>query len=163
MDIIENDILINKSVSRFIAILTLYAADINDQQDLKEVSLQVLQSYFKKDLFDIDESEVIELHQPNKMLLDHLLNTYILNKQDIEKKISDNLNEKYNFNKLDLVIKAILCLATAELLYHQDIPAKIIIDEYVSLSKTFFNNAETGFINKVIDIIAKSIRATDEF
>lgn len=163
MDIIEKDILINKYVSRFIAIVTLYAADINEQQDLNEVAEQVIQSYCKKDLFDVGDSEELELHQPNQMLLEQLLNTYTTNQAIIENKIRDNLNEKYSFDKLDRVIRAILCMATTELLYHQDIPAKILIDEYVSLSKTFFNNAETGFINKVIDIIARSTRAEDEF
>ena len=80
---------------------------------------------------------------------------------EIEQLIKDSLIEKWNIDKIDKVIKAILQLAALELLYNAITPAKVIIDEYVSLTKSFYENNEAGFVNKVIDSMARTSRKAE--
>ena len=86
-----------------------------------------------------------------------------LKTNEIEALIKANLIEKYSLDKLERVIKAIIGLAALELLYYGETPAKIIIDEYISLTKSFYGNSEAGFVNKVIDTLARKTRPENEF
>lgn len=152
----------NKHVTRFIAILSLYSHEMQDTKSIAQISRNINRAYLKKDLFDlgIDEESIanLELHAPDEQLLEILIRLSEEKREEIEQLIKDNLIEKYNFNRLDKVIKAILRLASLELLFCGDIPAKIIIDEYVSLTKTFYEDNEAGFVNKVIDVMARKTR-----
>ena len=155
----------NKHVARFIAILSLYSYEMQDQKSLHQISKSIKKAYLEKDVFDLDINEEklseIQFHSFDEQLLEILINLSDSKKEAIEQLIKDNLIAKYNFDRLDKVIKAILRLAALELLYCGDIAAKIIIDEYVSLTKTFYENNEAGFINKVIDVMARKTRASE--
>lgn len=155
----------NKHVTRFIAILSLYSHEMQDTKSIAQISRSINRAYLKKDLFDlgIDEESIanLELHTPDEQLLEILIRLSEEKREEIEQLIKDNLIEKYNFNRLDKVIKAILRLASLELLFCGDIPAKIIIDEYVSLTKTFYEDNEAGFVNKVIDVMARETRLNE--
>ena len=156
---------INKHVSRFIAILSLYSHEMREDQTIQQISKKMKKAYLEKDVFILgiskEELDKMAIHSPDDMLLEQLINLSDEKKINIELLIKDTLIEKYSFNKLDKVIKAILCLATLELLYFGEVPAKIIIDEYVSLTKTFYDNSEAGFINKVIDVLAHKTRSLE--
>ena len=153
----------NKHAARFIAILSLYSDDVceGNKENLSKIAKKMTKAYFTQDIFDFKTKEDIELHHPDEQLLEQLIFLAKEKQQDIEQLISSSLIEKYNFNRLDKVIKSILQLAALELLYNEIIPAKIIIDEYVSLTKSFYENNEAGFVNKVIDIMARSVRPTE--
>ncbi len=156
---------IHKHIARFIAIVSLYSDSMLEQHNIHKTVKKIKQAYLNKDMFDLginaEKLAEIELHEPDEELLATLISLNIEKKDAIEQVIADNLIEKYNLNRLDKVIRAILCLATSELLYAGDIPTKIIIDEYVSLTKTFYENNEAGFVNKVLDVIARSTRTKE--
>jgi N utilization substance protein B len=42
-----------------------------------------------------------------------------------------------------------------------DVPALVIIDQYVSISSDFFAGKEIGFINGTLDSIAKDVRKAE--
>ena len=138
---------------------------MREDQTIQQISKKMKKAYLEKDVFILgiskEELDKMAIHSPDDMLLEQLINLSDEKKINIELLIKDTLIEKYSFNKLDKVIKAILCLATLELLYFGEVPAKIIIDEYVSLTKTFYDNSEAGFINKVIDVLAHKTRSLE--
>lgn len=152
-----------RHAARFIAILALYSYIMSDDKsvNLVKISEKMKRSYRSKDIFDLEitdeQLDTIELYSPDEDFLNELMVISERNKTEIEELIRSNLIEKWNFDKLDKVIQAILKLASLELLYHGEIAAKIIIDEYVSLTKSFYENNEAGFINKVIDTMAAKV------
>ena len=149
---------VSRHAARFIAVLSLYSFNINKQHSLNEIMKKILQAYFNKDIFDLEENEDIELQSPDELFLEQLLRLSEEKQETIESLIENNLIEKYSFDKLDAVIQAVLKLAATELLYCEEVPAKVIIDEYVNLTKTFYDNSEVGFVNKVVDVLAHSSR-----
>jgi len=161
----ESTIINHRHVSRFIAILSLYAYEMQVQstkaKTLQQIAENMRGAYLEKDLFDIDLKKEQLFHAPEEELLEQLIRLGDAKREEIETFIKSNLIEKYNFDRLDKVIKSILQLAALELLYCGDTPAKIIIDEYVSLTKTFYENNEAGFVNKVIDVMARTARAEE--
>lgn len=56
---------------------------------------------------------------------------------------------------LDLVDKAILRLATFELLFRQDVPYRVVINEGIELAKTFAAEDSHKFVNGVLDKLVK--------
>lgn len=67
----------------------------------------------------------------------------------------DSLIQRYLKNwqleRIALVEKSILRIATYELFYEKDIPAAVIIDDAVELSKVYGNENSPKFINGILD------------
>ena len=59
---------------------------------------------------------------------------------------------------LDQVDKAILRLSTFELLYRQEIPFRVVINESIMLAKEFAGLDSHKFVNGVLDKVVRSIR-----
>ena len=64
-------------------------------------------------------------------------------------------------DRLELILAAILRLATCELLEFAEIPAKVIINEYVNLTNAFFDDQQPLLANGVIDGLARTIRENE--
>jgi N utilization substance protein B len=59
------------------------------------------------------------------------------------------------------VVRAILRLGCFELLARPDVPARAAVDEYVSLARSFSEGPEAGFVNGVLDALARRLRPTE--
>ena len=62
---------------------------------------------------------------------------------------------------LDQVERAALRLGTFELLYGLDVPVRVVIDEAVTLASTFGAEGSHGYINGVLDKLARQVRAAE--
>lgn len=60
--------------------------------------------------------------------------------------------------ELDKVELAVLRLGTYELKERQEIPYRVVIDEYVELTKMFGAEASHKYINGVLDAVARDLR-----
>ena len=60
--------------------------------------------------------------------------------------------------KLDVIERAVLRLACAEFAHRQDVPYKVVIDEYVELTKVFGAQDAYKYINGVLDQVAANLR-----
>lgn len=88
--------------------------------------------------------------------------TGVVDRQDeIDKMIAENLSEKWSMKRLDLTLRAILRSGTYEILRRPDVPALVIIDQYVSIAADFHEDNQTGFINRVLENMAKSVRQAE--
>ena len=80
------------------------------------------------------------------------------NEKKITKMIECNLSENWLIDRVDLTMKAIISLAIYELISYEKIPLQVIINEYVSIANQYLDKSNTGFINGILDNIAKNIR-----
>ena len=80
------------------------------------------------------------------------------NEKKIIKIIESNLSENWLIDRVDLTMKAIISLAIYELISYENIPLQVIINEYVSIANQYLDKSNTGFINGILDNIAKNIR-----
>ncbi len=62
---------------------------------------------------------------------------------------------------LDQVELAIMRLGACELLYREDIPYRVVIDEYVELAKVFGAEQSYRYVNGVLDKVASKVRANE--
>lgn len=81
----------------------------------------------------------------------------IVEKNDlIEEKIKENL-VKRTINRVSIINIAILKLAIYEMLFEEDIPSTVSINEAIELSKIYSDDKSPNFINGVLDSIVKSL------
>jgi N utilization substance protein B len=72
----------------------------------------------------------------------------------LDERINASL-ENYHPDRVDRVDRAILRLATYELLHCDDIPAPVVIDEAIELAKSFGTTDSPRFVNGILDRIRK--------
>lgn len=82
--------------------------------------------------------------------------------REIDPLTDQAMKESWPLEKIDPILRAILRAATYELLAREDIPVKVILNEYVDIAKAFFiRDNESNFTNAVMDNIARKTRAEE--
>jgi N utilization substance protein B len=80
---------------------------------------------------------------------------------EIDRAIAGSLSEKWKMERVDSILRAILRGGVFELVGRRDVPAKVVIDEYVAVAGAFFGGDEPGFVNAALDAIARRKRAAE--
>jgi transcription antitermination protein NusB len=76
----------------------------------------------------------------------------------IEETISIHLSEDIDLAKTDKLLKIILFASIFELMFKHKTPTKVIISEYLVASEYFLEKIQIGYLNAVLDKIAKLLR-----
>ncbi|MEO0097834.1 MAG: transcription antitermination factor NusB [candidate division WOR-3 bacterium] len=100
--------------------------------------------------------EKIKLNEKNLEFLDKLISKIKDNKKIIDEIIKEHLIN-WELERLSYIDRAILRIATCELLYFDDIPPKVSINEAIELAKEFSDEDAKRFINGVLDAIYKEL------
>jgi transcription antitermination protein NusB len=79
-------------------------------------------------------------------------------REEIDALVSGHLSKDWSLDRLDRPLRQILRAATYELLARADIPKGSIISEYLDVADAFYDKREKGFINGVLDAVAKVVR-----
>jgi N utilization substance protein B len=77
---------------------------------------------------------------------------------ELDALIAGKLADGWSLGRLDKPMKAILRAGAYELIARADVPAASVISEYVDVAKAFYDARETGFVNGLLDAIAKDVR-----
>ncbi|WP_417694895.1 transcription antitermination factor NusB [Roseibium sp.] len=68
------------------------------------------------------------------------------------------LKEDWPLKRIDSLLRAIMRAGGFELLRRKDVPPKVIISEYIDVTKAFFEGDEPGLVNGVLDRLAHDLR-----
>ena len=137
---------LKKSSSRLISVQILYEMEINGK------SFELISKRFSKKYF----SEIMSSKNnvmPDKSYIKHIVKGVSLHQKKIDRIINENL-EKWSLPRIDSLARAILRSAVYELLNPNDVPDKVVFNEYIEISKLFFSSEEPSFINGILDTIA---------
>ena len=61
--------------------------------------------------------------------------------------------------RIETVLRAILRAGAYELDRKHDVPARVVVSEYVDVAHAFVDREETGMVNAVLDQLARQLRA----
>ena len=89
---------------------------------------------------------------------DDLVSGALERREEIDSLIADRLAQGWSLERLDKPMKAILRVGAYELLARADVPVASVISEYVDVADAFYDAREKGFVNGVLDAIAKVAR-----
>ena len=95
--------------------------------------------------------------QYKKFIKDVVIGT--LERSDlIEETINNFLKTDIDLKKTDKLLKIILFAAVFELLFKHNNSKKVIISEYLLASEYFLEKVQIGYLNAILDKLAKEIR-----
>jgi N utilization substance protein B len=80
----------------------------------------------------------------------------------LDKDIDAALAKGWPLKRIEAILRAVLRAGAYELSSRKDIPAKVVITEYVDVANAFVDKDEAGMANAVLDSLARDFRA-DEF
>jgi len=149
---------LKKTTSRLVALQILYSEDFFDDGQQSLLIDDYIEKYKMGEIYsDFIQSEdtIIE---PDEVFLRELLQMTKQNLSVIDENIIKFLKSGWTLEKIDPIVKTILRLAVCEMLFFGDIPIKVILDQYVSLARDFYISDEIGFVNAILDAIAKKVR-----
>jgi len=139
-----------KSKTRLAAI-QLVSQQLINNQDIKNIK-DDFDKYYRNTKID-KSSEKIEY---NINFLSKLINYYEkINIISIYQEINDLITFDRKFEKWDTINKAVLLVAISELKYSKNIKYRIILNDYLEISKSFVNLKDTKIINAILDKFIK--------
>lgn len=75
--------------------------------------------------------------------------------------IDKALSEGWPLKRIEALIRAVLRAGAYELGHKKDIPARVVVSEYVDIAHAFVDRDETGMVNGVLDALARKLRGAE--
>ncbi len=98
------------------------------------------------------------LPPPDLNLLTRLIQGVHAMQPDLDRAIDAVLEARQGGVRIELLLRAILRAGAFELSMIHDIPAKVIINEYINLGHAFYSSGEPALVNAVLDRLAARYR-----
>jgi len=89
----------------------------------------------------------------------NLVSGVIDNQRRLDPMIDEVLQSGWPLKRIEALLRAVLRAGAFELDRKRDIPARVIVAEYVAIADAFVDREETGMINAVLDQLARQLRA----
>ncbi len=102
--------------------------------------------------------EDIEYNEAEVAFFDDIVTGSIAREAELDAAISARLSTGWSLDRLDKPMRALLRVATYELLARADVPVKTVINEYIDVADAFYDSREKGFVNGLLDAVAKDVR-----
>ncbi len=141
-----------RAAARLAAVQALY------QQEMENTPLPQLLTEFHQHRLGatIEEAEYIDA-DPD--FFDDIVKGVDARRDEIDALIASKLSSDWSFDRLDRPMRQILRAGTYELLARQDVPTGAAISEYLDVTAAFYDRREKGFVNGLLDAIAKAVRS----
>ena len=141
----------SRSAARLAAVQALY------QQEMEGTPTARLLKEFHDHRLGATIEEA-EYHEAERDFFDDIVSGVEARRSDIDQAISAKLASGWSIERLDRSMRAILRAGTYELVARKDVPTGSVITEYVDVAHAFFDKREAGFVNGLLDSIAKDVR-----
>lgn len=143
-----------RSVARLAAVQALYQIDL-----AAEPVTAVIAEFVKHRLGrDIDGENYGEA---DGTLFSDIVEGATARRVDLDRMISGSLTPDWPLERLEVTLRAILRAGAFELLVRRDVPARVVINEYLDIAHAFFSGKEPGLVNGVLDRLARVLRPDD--
>jgi N utilization substance protein B len=77
----------------------------------------------------------------------------------LDKGIDAALAKGWPLKRIEAILRAVLRAGAYELANRKDVPARVVIAEYVDVANAFVDKDEAGMANAVLDTLARDFRA----
>lgn len=159
----KNKKFIKRRVQRELAFQLLYELNAKKNTLIEQVEsaddLDEVQNItnFNKDEFIAEYFELRELDAKEYGYTSKVANLYIDNQDEIERLLEQNIYG-WRIERVGKTEISIIRVATTEMLFIDDVPPAVAINEAVELAKVFADEKAYKFVNKVLRNIYESIK-----
>lgn len=120
----------------------LFRIEFNSIEDMPEQ----VKLFFEDSEINISEKDTVYIEEKYQRIQEKV--------SEIDKLINDN-TENWDTTRIGKVELTVLRLAVYEILFDDDIPAGVAIDEAVEIAKTYGQENSGGFVNAILSKIVK--------
>ncbi|MBL4615159.1 MAG: transcription antitermination factor NusB [Magnetovibrio sp.] len=148
-----------RSAARMAAVQSLYELDMVEG-DIDPVLRTFIEKRWTVPVEDEDGDEIgeVDFLDPDKSFLIELVRGVVDRQTQIDELLNGALGEKWTVARLEVLLRAVLRSGTFELMAKSDIPAKVVINEYMDVANAFFSEGEPKMVNGVLDKLAHVLR-----
>lgn len=132
-----------RTAARFLAVQTLYQLDLVDGDP--------------QEAFDA----VAEMHEAGPEVRRFgfsLVEGTLGSLEDLDRLVAEHLSESWNLSRLGKIEKAVMRMASHELVRDDEVPTPVILNEAIELTRDFLDEDAVRFVNGVLDRVAKAAR-----
>ncbi len=145
---------VERSAARLAAVQALYQMDVTGKT-LPDI-LSEFETYWIGGEIEGERYNPAEL-----AFFRDILKGVLADQMALDNAVNDGLVASWPLARIDSVMRAILRAGAYELKKRRDVPAKVVIKEYVDIAGAFFGREESGMVNAVLDGLGRSYRANE--
>ena len=142
---------LSRSAARLAAVQALY------QMEMEGIPLAKLLHEFHEHRLGatIEDATYAEAEQA---FFDDIVSGVDARREELDQVIGGKLAEGWSLERLDRPMRAILRAGAYELVARPDVPVASVISEDLDVADAFYDKREKGFVNGLLDAIAKDVR-----
>ena len=144
-----------RGAARLAAVQALYQMDIAGT-DLNEILPQFESHWIGREL---DGAQYLPAEAA---FFRDLVSGVLREQRTLDPLVDKALAAGWPLKRIEAILRAVLRAGAYELAHRSDVPARVIVSEYVDIAHAFVDKEETGLVNAVLDHIARQYR-TGEF
>lgn len=110
---------------------------------------------------EILEDLIIKCNKSNMEYAKKMYDAFLVNKENIDLSIKENLSN-WNIDRISKIDLSILRVALVEILFFDEIPITVSINEAVELGKKYGTDNSPSFINGILGSLLKSKEKSNE-
>lgn len=143
-----------RSAARMGAVQALYQMDLAGA-DVTEVIREFTTLRFPS----VEAGEIAAGADP--AFFAELLRGVVRRQRDLDPLIDQQLASGWRLMRIDSTLRAILRAGAFELVERLDVPARVVINEYIDVAHAFFDEDEPKVVNGVLDRMAHRLRTAE--
>lgn len=137
--------------ARLAAVQALY------QHALIGTPVETVVGEFVKHRFGSD-LDGVEMVTPEPVLFGRIVRGAAVRRAQLLEMLAGALDPKWPPERLELLLRVLLQAGAWELLENADLPARVIVSDYVNVANAFFGGREPAMVNGVLDRLAHLLR-----
>lgn len=141
----------SRSAARLAAVQALY------QLEMEGTPLRVLLHEFHQHRLGATIEDVTYA-DAEESFFDDVVTGVDKRRGEIDAMITARLSKGWSLERLDKPMRQILRAGAYELIARKDVPTGTVISEYVDVAHAFYDKREAGFVNGLLDGVAKDVR-----
>jgi len=141
----------SRSAARLAAVQALY------QMDMTGIDLNDVVAEFETHRLG-QEVEGEQYRQAEADFFRNLVEGVVHEQRRLDPLIDQQLAEGWRLNRVDSILRAILRSGAYELLMRDDVPARVVITEYVDIAHAFFGEDQPKVVNGILDRLGRKAR-----
>jgi len=150
------------SASRLAAIQALYEIEVAGAETGGVLKFFINKRWREVTLQDPDtkpdEGDRARLTEPDSIYLTKLVEGVVAEKDRIVKDLDDVLAGEWTAERLDVLMRMLLCTASFELIFELNVPKRVLITEYTDLAHAFYEDNEAAFAAGILSSLATKLR-----
>jgi N utilization substance protein B len=143
---------VRRSVARLAAVQGLYQVALS-AAGVEDVVRQFLSG--RPDWMTSDHPGIAKMDQA---LFCDIVRGVAADREKIDAMIEASLSKGRTVDRLEVLLRLILEAGTWELASRPDVPARVIMAEYLGVADAFFEGDQPGLVNGVLDKLARNLR-----